>query len=114
MIDEEAPPDIGAGMDLDARQKTRDLRNHTRDQRYAGVVKFVRQPVQQNRMKTWVTEEYLENTFGRRVFPEDGVDLLSNGPKHGILPAFLDDYAPQMVASVHGWLRVPGLSSRTA
>jgi hypothetical protein len=47
----------------------------------------VRQPVQQNRMKAGVTEEYLENTFSRRVFPENSIDLLSNGPKHGILPA---------------------------
>src|SRR5258708_7635913 len=65
-------------------------------------------------MKTGVAEEDLENTFSRRVFPENGIDLLSNGPEHGILPAFLDDAHRERLQQVYGWLRAAGLSSRAA
>jgi hypothetical protein len=60
------------------------------------------QPVKQSRMKAGVTEDNLEHTFRCRIFPENRVDLFSNGPKHGIPLTLFDDYRPRMAASL--WL----------
>jgi hypothetical protein len=39
----------------------------------------MRHPVRQNRVKTRVTEEDLDNTFGRWIFAENGIELFPDG-----------------------------------
>jgi hypothetical protein len=62
------------------------------------------EPVKQSCMKARVTEDNLDHTFRRRIFPENGLDLFSNGSKHGIPPAFLDDHRLRTAANL--WLAV--------
>jgi hypothetical protein len=42
--------------------------------------------VQQDRVESGITEDHFQHALGGWVFPEDGVDLFSNGPKHSALP----------------------------
>src|SRR6185436_20039651 len=100
MVDEETPADLRAWMNLDARQKARDLRDDARNQWNTGCIELMGQPVEQGRMKAGVTEDNFDHTFRRRIFPENRVDLFSNGPKHGILLIVLDDHRPRTAASL--------------
>src|SRR5581483_2399438 len=83
VVDEETPANGGSGVDFDAREKTADLRNDTRNQRYTPLIEPMRQAVQQNGMKPWVTEEDFDYALGRGILAEDGVELFPNSPKHG-------------------------------
>ena len=84
VVDEEAPADGGAGVDLDARQKAADLRDHARHQRHPPAIQPVRQAVQQDGVEAGVAEEDLDHALGGRVFPENGVDLFPDGSQHAI------------------------------
>jgi len=53
---------------FDARERAAELRNHARGQAQAHLIEFVRQPVQQNSVKSRITEEDLQHTARRRIF----------------------------------------------
>ena len=75
VVDEKPAADRRAGMDLNAGEKARYLRNHSRQQRYIRVVEPVRETMQQDRVKSRIAKENLEDALGGRVFAKDGVDL---------------------------------------
>jgi hypothetical protein len=82
VIDEKPPAYASARVDLNAGEKTGDLRKETGQNRHARLVQAMREPVKKNRVKTWVTEENLQDARCCRVFPKDGVDLFPDGGKH--------------------------------
>jgi hypothetical protein len=45
----------------------------------------VRQAVQQHGMKARVAEQDFDHTLRGRIFPENRIDLLSDGPEHTYL-----------------------------
>ena len=55
---------------------------NARHQRHVPAVQPVRQAVRQDGVKAGVAKEDLEHAFGGRVFPEDGVDLFTDGAEH--------------------------------
>ena len=89
VIDEEAAADGGAGVDFDLGEEAADLRDQRGQQRDAPAVEPVRQAVRQDRVEARIAEEDLDDTLGRRVFPENGFDLLPDGSKHAASP--MDD-----------------------
>src|SRR3989442_10315715 len=85
VVDKEPAADARARMNLDPGEEPRRLRDHTRDEGYVGLVQSVREPVEQYGVKTRVTEENFEDTFGGGVFTKNRFHLLSNGPKNRAL-----------------------------
>ena len=81
VVDEEAAADGGAGVDLDLGEEAADLRDHARQQRDAPAIELVREAVRQDGVEARIAEEDLDDALGRRVFPENGVDLLPDGSK---------------------------------
>ena len=101
VVDEEAPADGGARVDLDARQAAADLREEPRKSAHPPAVELVRHPVHQDRMETRVAEDDLEHTGRSGIFPEDGVDLLFDCPEH--LAVIIADARkpPQLRSTIH-------------
>jgi hypothetical protein len=85
VIDETSPSDGRTGMDLDARDGSIKLRNNPRQQRESLKVHTVGCPMQQDGMKTGVTEENLKRALGGWIAVENRVDLFPDGPKHTTL-----------------------------
>ena len=56
-----------------------------------GARVYPQSAVEQDGVKTRVTEHDFEHTFCSRILAENGVDLLSNRPKHSVLSGCLDD-----------------------
>jgi hypothetical protein len=73
-------------VDLDAGDEARELGDEPRDERDARFIERVGDTVQENCVEARVTEEDLDDTPGGRVFPKDGLDLLSNRTKHSLTP----------------------------
>ena len=85
MVDEETPPDAGAGVDFNAREKSRHLRDKTRQHGNAPLVQAVCETVRQDGVKSRVTEKDLEDALRGRILAEDRIDLLPDRPKHSVL-----------------------------
>jgi hypothetical protein len=82
VVDKKPPADGSARMDFDTGQKSRNLGNKTRENRNSRRVHPVRQPVEQDGMKTRIAENNFKNAFGGRVPEENGVDLFPDQAKH--------------------------------
>ena len=82
MVDEKPLPDLGGGMNLDAGQETRDLRNRPRHKRNAMSEEPVRHPVRQKRMEAGIGQEDFERAGGSRVPIEYCSEVLSNRSEH--------------------------------
>ena len=68
VVNEKAASDRGAGMDLDAGQETRQLRNQPgREPRGRVLPQLVRQPVRPDGVQSGVGEKVLKRTSSRRV-----------------------------------------------
>lgn len=93
MIDEEATPNGGAGVDLNAGQAARKLRNGACQREPTAPVKAVRDAMEQHGVEPWITQHDLEHGARGGVAPEDGIDLFANvaehsvrGALHGVFP----------------------------
>jgi hypothetical protein len=82
MVDEEAPPDGRAGMNFDAGQKAAELRDQARKQGHIPLIQEMREPVQENGMKTRIAEQHFGHTFGGGIALEDRLYLLSDLSEH--------------------------------
>jgi hypothetical protein len=82
VIYETSPSDGRTGMDLNPRDGSIKLRNNPRQQRESPKVHAVSGPMQQDGMKTGVTEENLKRALGGWIAVENRVDLFPDGPKH--------------------------------
>jgi hypothetical protein len=82
VIDKEAPPDGRAGVDFDTGQEARYLRNKSGEQRNAGSIQLVGQPVKQHGMKTGIAKNNLKDALRRRVPAEYGIDLFPDDFEH--------------------------------
>src|SRR5579862_339955 len=82
VIDEEASADGGAGMDLDSGEEAAGLGDHSRNERDAPAIEPMGEAMSQNGVEAGVTEKDFNDALGRRVFPENGVDLFPDGAKH--------------------------------
>src|SRR5581483_6738907 len=87
VINEKTPADGGAGVNLNLRKETADLRNNPRHERNVPLIKSMREPVGQNGVESGITEEDLDDALRRRVFPENRLDLFPDGSKHASLDA---------------------------
>ena len=67
VIDEQAPPDLGAGMDFNSGKKTRDLREQSRQQEKAMSPKPVIDAIKPDRMQAGVAQENFEARAGRGI-----------------------------------------------
>jgi hypothetical protein len=61
MIDEEAPADLGSGMNLDPSYHPADMCDEAREQAKAEAPAFVRQAMKDDGVKSWVTEYHFES-----------------------------------------------------
>src|SRR5262249_18600448 len=77
MIDKKPTADARSWVDLDTGEKAAELRNHARQQRHTPQVQAVSEPMQQNSVKSGITEQNLKPALGRRISLEDRVELLS-------------------------------------
>jgi hypothetical protein len=84
MVDEEPAADCRAGMDLDSRKETADLRDDTRQNRYAGFAKTMRKPVREDGVNSGVTEEDFEGALGSRILSKDRLDLFPERLEHAL------------------------------
>jgi hypothetical protein len=82
MVDETTPSDLGARVNLDSGQRAVELREHPRQQKEATAMQFVAQPVEQDGVKSGITEENLDRTLSGRIPPKDRIDLFPNSPEH--------------------------------
>ena len=82
VVDEEAAADGGAGVDLDPGQEAAELRDDPRHQRHSPTVQPVSEPVQENRMKSGVAQEDLDDAFRGWIFAKNRIDLFPHGTKH--------------------------------
>src|SRR5579872_4587085 len=82
VVDEETAADGSAGMDLDSGEKAAELGDHPRDEGDAPAVEPMGKAMGQDGVEARVTEKDFNDALGRRVFPENGVDLFPDGAKH--------------------------------
>jgi hypothetical protein len=82
MVDEEAPSDARARMDLDAGEKTPDMRNQTRQPSEARAPQPVREPVHQQRMEPRVTGDHFPSIASCRVALEYDCYLFFESGEH--------------------------------
>jgi hypothetical protein len=76
VVDEEAASDGGAGMDLDAGQEARQLRNEPGGKPRGRILpQLVRQAVRPDGMQSGVGEKILKRTSSRRVMGPGGVEV---------------------------------------
>lgn len=85
VIDEQAPPYPSPGMNFDARQKTCKLGDQPGDNRKPRSIQPVGDPVHQNSVQTGVAEQDFKDILSRRIFLEDGIDLLPQFPPHALI-----------------------------
>src|SRR5438105_4691059 len=71
-----------AGMDLNPREGSNDLRKDSRRKRESGPMQLVSQPMQQDGVEPRVAEKDFDGALRGRVAAKDGIDLLPNGSKH--------------------------------
>src|SRR4051794_35823999 len=79
VINEEPAPDHRAGVNLDLGEEAADLREDTRQQRDVPAIKFMGEAVRQDGVEPRIAEEDFDDALGRRIFPENGLDLLPDG-----------------------------------
>jgi hypothetical protein len=77
--------DVGARMDLNPRHSSIELRNDPRQQGEARRIDSVRGAMQQDGMKSGVTEEDLQRALGGWIAVENRFNLFAYGPKHTAL-----------------------------
>jgi hypothetical protein len=94
MVDEETAADPRSGMNFDAGEKARNLRNEAGQNRYIGFVQTVREAMKQDRVKSRITENDLESTLRGGIFAEYGFELFPDNGKHrrpaGLRPTRID------------------------
>src|SRR5437763_1931770 len=61
VIDEETAPDSRARMDLDARHRSRELRNDARESKPSREIQTMRDPVQHCRVESRIAQQYFEH-----------------------------------------------------
>ncbi len=76
MVDEEAPPDGGAGVNLDVGDQTAELGDDARKQHGVTHPEPVRDVVQPERMQTGIGQ-HLQHAARRRVFGEHGLYIFT-------------------------------------
>ena len=77
-------PMRGAGVDFNAGQAARELRDHARQREPAGSVEMVRHAMQQDGVESRIAQDDFEHAARGRIAPEDGVELLANVSGHAM------------------------------
>jgi hypothetical protein len=83
VVDEEARPDIGAGMYLYAGNKTRDMRQQTPGQAQAMIPEPMGKAVKLERVESGITRYNFQRRARRRVSIEYRLYVLLQIIKHG-------------------------------
>src|ERR1700722_16064732 len=79
MVDEEPLSDLGAGVDVDTRQRVGDLGADPRQQRRAEPVELMRQAMAHDRGDAGKAEDDLVDALRRRIVRESGANVLVEG-----------------------------------
>jgi hypothetical protein len=82
VIDEETASDPGSGMDLNSRQPPAELRYESRHDRDACPIEPVSKTMQQDRVKSGITEEDFQGALRSRIFVENRLNLFPDGSEH--------------------------------
>src|SRR5262245_28827586 len=82
VVDEEAPADGGARMDLDAREPARQMGREPRKPLEARLPQAVGESVEQHGVETRVASDYFPRIPGRRITLEHDRDFFSYPGKH--------------------------------
>jgi hypothetical protein len=82
VINEEAPSDSSTRVNFDSREQPIHLRNSARQQDKARGMHPVSQPMQQNSVEAWITEENFNHALGCGIVSKDGIDLFPDCSKH--------------------------------
>ena len=82
VIDEEAPADARAGMDLDARQPPRNVGSEARQPLEVPAPQPVRHPMNQAGVESGVAGDDLPGSTGRRVPIEHAPDVFPDRLQH--------------------------------
>jgi hypothetical protein len=81
-------------VNLNARQKARDVGYEPRRNEQAAFVKPMRHSVADNRMQARVTKQDLQAALGGRIFPLDGLDVLAKRHYFNCLLSPISDAPP--------------------
>src|SRR5690606_1394709 len=84
VIDKEAPPYLGAGMDFDACQPAADMGNKARQPFETGVPAIMADAVNQDGVNAGVGGNDFENGLRRRVTLENAQDVFFQSVEHVI------------------------------
>ena len=83
VVNEEAAADLGAGVDLDARDHAADVGHEAAEQAEAALPEPVRHVIEQQRVEARIAEEHLDPGADRRVAAEHAADVFPNSLEHG-------------------------------
>ncbi len=83
VIDEYTPPERRAGMDLDAGQETRELRDKPSEPAPARSPARMCDPVQHNGVKARITRHHCPSAAGGWIALADGSDVFAESVEHG-------------------------------
>jgi hypothetical protein len=82
VVDEEAAPDCGSGVDFYASGKPRKLGDDARQKRNSGKVEAMRQTMQEDGVKAGVTQDDLERTLRGGILAKYSVELFPYPGEH--------------------------------
>jgi hypothetical protein len=77
VVDKEALADLGAGVNFNARQQPSKVGHETSHDVQTLLVQTVRQTMEENSVQTGVTEQDFQAALGGRIFPLDGLNVLT-------------------------------------
>ena len=83
VVDEEPLADAGAGVDLDPRQKPRNLGEEPRHEAEPLLPDPVGKAVEKDRVETWIAGDDLQDAPRRRVPLQENLYFASQPPEHG-------------------------------
>src|SRR5699024_3465311 len=86
VVDEEAPPDDGAGMNLDAGQPARDMRHEAPQPVRLVAPQPVRDAMPPQRVQPRIVEDGLQRAACRRIALENGLNVFPHALEHGLPP----------------------------
>jgi hypothetical protein len=82
VVDEEAPADLGARVDLDSREPAAQLGDSAPDQAPAARPEGMRNAIEQDRLEAGIEQRHLEAIAGRRVAGDHGIDVFAQILEH--------------------------------
>jgi len=86
MINEEPATYLGPWVDLDSGQKPVDMGEKAAQEKKLVLPEKVRYPMQPQSVQARIAEDHLPNGLGRRVFSENGMNILLYPLEHPIPP----------------------------